>query len=184
MQNKCAIKLFAHSYVYAPDIPTKIYADDDFVLREMNMLLEDSAPEGYIINDLALCEIQRIARAAHMQKSFTLLQPSFFGVSTELHKHPIPTNILTAPNYFQTPNPQTGHIGSSFSIPSTSSGSYSTSALASNASLDSNISASSLPANTSNRYLICILKKSCFNDIRSCHSNDHCIFIVFKNLDL
>ena len=138
--------VFTHSYQYRQDVPADTVRMDPFELKEINLLLEDSGPEGYIINELAIAEMQRIARAAHMKKNFTVLQPTFFSTSNEEHKFPVPSNILTCPNYFPTQLPQHDQIASLLSLQSTTSGSsYSTSVLASNASLDSGVSQGSLP---------------------------------------
>ena len=126
---------------------------DALELKEVNLLLEDSGPEGYIINDLAIAEMQRIARAAHMNKTFTVVQPTFFSISKDEHKFQIPTNIITSPNYFPTQQPEQNQVASMFGFPSSSTGSssYSRSALASTSSLDSTYSQGSLPGSGVNR---------------------------------
>ena len=105
------------------------------------MLMQDADPEGFVLNDSALTEIQRIARAAHMDEDFTILQHSFFG--RKLSTESIPRTLLSNGQILH------GHLIKHGSVSSSISGNSSNSYLshvASSRSVDSNISQASVPS--------------------------------------
>ena len=55
----------------------------DLELKEINVLVENRESEGFILNTNALAEIYRIARSAHLQNSFKILQHCFFILAPE-----------------------------------------------------------------------------------------------------
>ena len=60
-------------------IPSKGLQSVGLDVKEICLLFEDAPPEPLIINVQALQEILRIARAAHFQNEFTIVQPAFFA---------------------------------------------------------------------------------------------------------
>ena len=120
-------------------------------LREYCILSEDKAPQGYILNNQARHEMERIAEAAHFQKHFKILQPTFFSVQN--HDVTLAENILSTINSRTINPPSIPSYPSGLSVDSQFAQSQcsSGSPLGSFTSFDSNISQSSLPGTSSAR---------------------------------
>ena len=78
--------------MYGPILPSVVTRQSECELKEMSILSEDKAPEGFILNDHALNEMMRIAKAAYMRQNFRIYQPTFFG--SDDHEHPMQDNVF------------------------------------------------------------------------------------------
>ena len=107
-------------------------------MTEMCVLRDDADPEGFIINHSAITEINRIARAAHMEENFTIVQQSFFARKPSTES--IPRTLLSSGDIVSGNLIKHDSVTSGFSQNSSTS---CVSHLGSCRSVDSNISQSS-----------------------------------------
>ena len=63
-------------------------------LKEFCLIKQDDAPKGYIVNECAIMEMERIAQAAHLKRDFKILQPTFF--SDDQNAHDLSLNTLSS----------------------------------------------------------------------------------------
>ena len=124
-------------------------ADSDTELREMCMLMEDDDPEGFVVNHSVINKIKRIARAAHMNHEFTILQHSFFGHKPSSES--IPRTLLSNGDIIHGNLIQHHSVSSVSSEISLNSSNLEHSHLGSFRSVDSNISQSSVPSLSATR---------------------------------
>ena len=103
----------------------------------MSILFEDKPPEGYILNDEARSEMERIAKAGHMNPGFVIPEPTFFGIRNEQPDPSVQRNLRSTPT---TPFVSAYSDHGSFSSVHSSSGPYDSSFAGSSRSVDSNIS--------------------------------------------
>ena len=113
-------------------------------LKEFCLIKEDDAPKGYIVNECAINEMERIAQAAHLKRDFKIIQPTFFSDDQNL----LDQNLTALSSKF----PALDILSSGVSLNATSSHSQGSSGVGSYPSFDSNISHTSLPDNYMSRY--------------------------------